>query len=159
MHQIEAEESATRHREEAELKASSQRLYQERKARYLNWPRERLLLLASVLLTGPSDNAVALEGFINREKELVGRTVSVSPRFSVESEPVVNLLKFRAGVYVEPSRFTDGTPRQHFTFGSDIKILPWNVFGLIEQQTWRISAFLDVAPRYQNFGFGIGAWH
>ena len=118
-----------------------------------------MLLLGSVLLTGPSDQAVALEGFVNRERELVGRRVSFSPRLAVETEPVPNYLKFRAGVYFEPSRFTDGTARQHFTFGSDVKLFAWDVLGLISEQTWRLSAFIDVAPRYQNFGFAIGAWH
>jgi hypothetical protein len=156
---IRDEEEEARVAEEAELRDGRQRLHQERKARYLNWPRERVLLLASMLLTGPSDNAVALEGFINRERELVGRTFSFSPRLAIESEPIPNFLKFRAGVYIEPSRFVDGTKRQHFTFGSDVKLFAWDVFGLINDQTWRLSAFIDVAPRYQNFGFAIGAWH
>lgn len=156
---IQAEEEEARDAEEIELRDARARLHDERKARYLNWPRERILLLGSMLLTGPSQDAVALEGFINRERELVGRSVSVSPRFAVESEPVPNWLRFRAGVYIEPSRFVDGTKRQHFTFGSDVKLFPWDVLGLIPNQTWRLSAFLDVAPRYQNFGFAIGAWH
>jgi hypothetical protein len=156
---INAEEEEAKAAEAAELRDARVRLSEERKARYLNWPRERVLLLASVLLTGPSDHAVALEGFINRERELVGRAVSFAPRFAVETEPVPNYLKFRAGVYLEPSRFSDGTARQHFTFGNDVKLFAWDVFGLIGAQTWRVSAFIDVAPRYQNFGFAIGAWH
>ena len=154
-----AEEKELRMVEDLELREAGERLYEARKARYVNWPRERLLLLASALVTGPSADAVALEGFINRERELVGRRASVSPRFAVETEAVPDLLKFRAGVYFEPSRFSDGSVRQHFTFGGDLKMLPWDVFGLIREQTWRLSAFLDVAPRYQNFGVGIGAWH
>lgn len=70
-----------------------------------------------------------------------------------------DLLRFRAGVYVEPSRFVDGTARQHFTFGSDVKLFAWNILGLFPGRIWRLSAFLDVAPRYQNFGFAIGVWH
>jgi hypothetical protein len=156
---IRAEEEEARDAEDIELRDGRQRLHEERKARYLNWPRERILLLGSVLLTGPSQNAVALEGFINRERELVGQNVSLSPRFAVESEPVPNFLRFRTGIYLEPSRFEDGTKRQHFTFGADVKLFPWDVLGLIPNQTWRLSAFLDVAPRYQNFGFAVGAWH
>lgn len=156
---IRAEEEEAREADEIELRDGRRQLHEERKARYLNWPRERILLLGSLLLTGPSQDAVALEGFINRERELVGRTVSISPRFAVESEPVPDLLRFRAGVYVEPSRFVDGTARQHFTFGSDVKLFAWNILGLFPGRIWRLSAFLDVAPRYQNFGFAIGVWH
>jgi len=157
---ITAEEEAAREVEEAEVRDARLRLREERKARYLNWPRERILLLGSMLLTGPSENAVALEGFINQEHELVGQTISVSPRFAIESEPVANWIKFRTGIYSEPSRFVDGTRRQHFTFGGDVRLFDWDVFGILPStQTWRISAFFDVAPRYENFGFGIGAWH
>lgn len=157
---LSAEEDDLREAEQAELRDAKKRLEEERRARFLNWPRERVLLLASVLLTGPSDQTVALEGFINRERELVGRRISVAPRFAVETEVVPNWVKFRAGIYVEPSRFTDGTPRQHFTFGGDLKLFHWDVLGILAQsQIWRLSAFVDIAPRYQNFGISIGIWH
>ena len=42
------------------------------RARYANWPRERILLLASVLLTGPttsgSSQSVSLEGFLDQKQ-------------------------------------------------------------------------------------------
>lgn len=146
-------------REEQELAEALDRAKDVRKARYLNWPRERLLMLASVVLTGPSDQAVALEGFIDQRRELVGQSVSVSPRFAVESEPIPNLIRGRTGVYFEPSRFTEGTLRQHFTFGGDLRLFSWDIFGIIPDTTWRLSGFFDIAPRYQNFGFAIGPWH
>jgi len=77
----------------------------------------------------------------------------------VESEPIPNLVRGRTGVYFEPSRFTDGTHRQHLTFGGDLRLFSWDIFGIIPETTWRISAFLDLAPRYQNLGFSIGPWH
>jgi hypothetical protein len=157
---IAAEEEDIREEEAVNLRDAKKRLEEERRARFLNWPRERVLLLASVLMTGPSDQAVAVEGFINRERELVGRRLSVAPRFAVETEVVPNWIKFRAGIYIEPSRFSDGTPRQHFTFGSDFKLFHWDVLGILSQsQIWRLSAFVDIAPRYQNFGLSIGLWH
>lgn len=154
-----AEEKMKRAIEDAELKDASRRLYYERRARFVNWPRERILLLASLLMVGPSDQAVALEGFLDQRRELVGRRVSLAPRFAVESELVPNLLRLRAGVYVEPSRFADGASRQHFTFGGDVRIFAWDLFGLVPYTTLRVSGFLDLAPRYENFGFGIGIWH
>lgn len=158
LRRIRQEQEAAQARHERELADAKKALYETRRARYLNWPRERIMLLASLLMTGPSLDAVALEGFIDQRRELVGRRISFSPRFAVEAEPVANLLMFRSGVYLEPSRFTDGQTRHHFTFGGDLKLFAWDVFGLIDDQTWRISAFLDVAPRYQSFGVGIGAW-
>ncbi|MDB4936841.1 MAG: hypothetical protein JWP87_3813 [Labilithrix sp.] len=153
------EEVAAQLREEQELADERERAQEVRKARYSNWPREHLLMLASVVLTGPSDEAVALEGFIDQRREIVGRSVSASPRFAVESEPIPNLVRGRAGVYFEPSRFVDGTHRQHFTFGGDLRLFSWDIFGIIPDTTWRLSGFFDIAPRYQNFGFAIGPWH
>jgi hypothetical protein len=145
--------------ERAQLAHAEKRLFEQRKARYVNWPRERVMLLASVLMTGPSEDAVAIEAFIDQRRETVGRRVALSPRIAVESEPVPNLMKFRAGIYMEPSRFAGVPARQHFTFGTDFRLFTWDVFGIITEQTWRLSAFVDMSPRYQNFGFGIGSWH
>jgi hypothetical protein len=153
------EEADARAAEDAELANAEKRLLEERKARYLNWPRAHVLVLASVLMTGASSEAVALEGFIDQRRELVGTKVAMAPRFAIESEPIPNLLKTRAGVYLEPSRFVDGTLRQHFTIGFDARVFAWDVFGLFPDREWRMSAFLDIAERYQNFGVGLGIWH
>jgi hypothetical protein len=157
--QMAREEATFRAGEDLELANAKKTSHEERRARYLNWPREHVLILASVLMTGTSDEAVALEGFIDQRRELVGRRANLAPRFAVESEAIPNRLKTRAGLYVEPSRFVDGTPRQHFTLGFDVRVFQWNVFGIFPDHEWRVSAFLDVAERYQNFGLGFGIWH
>ncbi len=157
--EIAGDELVTRTFENEELRTKKRQLYEERKARYLNWPRERILLLASLLIVGQSENAVALDGFLDRKLETVGTRVQYGPRFGVESEPISNLLRLRAGMYIEPSRFVDGTKREHFTFGGDVRTFSWDGFGLVANTTFRVSGFLDVSPRYQNFGLGIGAWH
>jgi hypothetical protein len=154
-----SEEAALRAEEDAEIRDRDAILQEERRARYTNWPREHVLLLASVLMTGPSAEAVALEGFIDQRRELVGTRATLAPRLGIEAEAIPNVLKTRAGVYVEPSRFRDGTPRQHFTTGLDVRVFEWDVLGLFPGAEWRVSAFLDVAERYQNFGFGVGSWH
>jgi hypothetical protein len=153
------ESAAAQAGDETELAYAKRLLYEERKARYLNWPRERLLLLASLLIVGLSDEAVALEGFVDQQRELVGRKASFGPRFAVESEPLPNVLRVRAGVYFEPSRFVDGTKREHFTFGGDLRTFTWDLFGLVPDTTIRMSGFVDLSPRYFNFGGGIGVWH
>ena len=153
------EELAIQEVEKARLEAESARLLAARKARFDNWPRERILLLGSLLMTGPSDNAVALEGFFDQRRELVGRSVSFSPRAGIEAEPVVNWAILRVGTYLEPSRFEDGFARQHFTFGGDLKLAYFSPFHIFGDQIWRVSAFADLAPRYTNWGLAIGAWH
>jgi hypothetical protein len=106
-----------------------------------------------------SNRAVALEGFLDQEVESVGQRVTVSPRAGIEAEPIANWVESRVGTYVEPSRFQNVAARQHFTFGGDLKLLPWNMFGLTQGQVWRVSLVLDVAQRYSDWGFAIGAWH
>ena len=157
--EIAREEDAIRAIEDQRLDAESQRLFEVRRAREQNWPRERILLVGGLLVTGASDESVSLEGFVQQEREIVGRKISLSPRFGLESEPVKNWLHGRIGSYLEPSRFDDGFARQHFTFGADIKLFPFSPWGIFGDQVWRLSFSMDMAPRYQNFGIGIGAWH
>jgi hypothetical protein len=153
------EEQSIRAIEDEHMAVESRRLRAIRKARFENWPRERLLILASVLIAGASENAVAMEGFLEQKLDYVGRSVSVIPRFGFESEPIVNLLRARVGTYIEPSRFEDGHARQHFTFGADLRLFPFSPFRIFGDQVWRAGFATDLAPRYANWGFGIGAWH
>jgi hypothetical protein len=115
--------------------------------------------MASVLVTGATTNAVSLEGFVNQQNDRYGQKATLSPRFGIESEPVANLIRGRVGSYIEPSLFQGGNVRQHFTFGGDIKLLPFDTFGLTKDQVWRLSLGLDAAPRYINYGLSLGAWH
>ncbi len=156
---LEREEAAIRAVEDQRLAEGARRSLAQRKARFANWPRERILLLASVLITGPTQNAVSLEGFLNQVHDQYGQHVTASPRLGIESEPIANLLRGRIGSYLEPSLFEGGNVRQHFTFGADVKLLPFDTFGLTRDQVWRISFAVDLAPRYINYGFSLGAWH
>jgi hypothetical protein len=152
-------EAAVRAIEDQHMEVERKRLHAIRVARDKNWPRERILVVGSMLVTGASDNAVSLDGFVRHSRELVGQTISLSPRIGVESEPVVNWLHARVGSYIEPSRYEDGHPRQHFTFGGDVRLFAFSPWGIFGDQVWRLSISADLAPRYQNFGLGIGAWH
>ncbi len=159
--QLHREEAARRLVEEARASAAEDALVQELKARYANWPRERILLVASLLIAGASSNAVAIEGFLNQNQERVGESVSIMPRVGLESEPIPNWVSARAGTYIEASRFSDGNARQHFTFGADVKLIhfsPWGIFG-DKDQVWRVSGVADLAPRYSNIGLAVGNWH
>ena len=59
------------------MSEESDRLRSVRKARYANWPREKILLLASVLMTGPSQNAVSVQGFLDQAGGPVGQSGDV----------------------------------------------------------------------------------
>jgi hypothetical protein len=156
---LDAEEARQRAAEDAQLEIEIKRLYDQRKARYDNWPREKILLLASVLLTGASSNAVSLQGFLDQRVETVGKAVTVTPRLGMEGEPLRDRMTLRVGTYVEPSRYETGTPRQHFTFGGDVRLFPIDFWGLIPRANLKFGFVIDLAPRYQNYGIAIGNWH
>jgi hypothetical protein len=153
------EEARERSAEDAELAALSKQLYDQRKARYENWPREKILLLASVLFSGPTSDAVSLQGFFNQQVQTVGRKMTVTPRLGIEGEPLRDRITVRVGTYVEPSRYEQGSPRQHFTFGGDVRLFPIDFWGILPAANWKLAFMIDLAPRYENYGIGIGNWH
>ena len=106
---------------------------------------------------GASSNAVALEGFLDQGARSWGRA-SRRPPPRGRGGAISNLVP--AGPERTSSRLAHRCDyRQHFTFGTDVRLLSWSLFGILPQTTWRVSAFLDLAPRYQNFGFSFGPWH
>jgi hypothetical protein len=153
------QEEAIRVVEDQELKAAEDTLMAERRARYENWPRQKILVAASVLVTGANPNAIALEDFFDQKLEQYAQSTTLSPRVGVEAEPIPGWLKGRIGTYLEPSRFAGVAARQHFTSGFDVKLFKWEGFGLFPRQVWRLSAVADVAPRYTDWGISFGAWH
>jgi hypothetical protein len=158
-----------RREEDKRLDEIRENLYSERHARYDNWPRERITVLLDVLVSGRAPDALGLESFFSQQAALrdptataafrrSGQKVSYSPRLGLEGEPVTDRLQTRIGTYIEPSRF-GGLSRQHFTFGFDVKLFPWRMFGLAGDTIWRIGGVADLAPRYQSIGLSVGAWH
>ena len=110
-------------------------------------------------MTGPSSNAVSVEGFLDQRTETVGQKVTFTPRLGLEGEPIRNRMLLRTGTYLEPSRYEGGTARQHYTFGTDVRLFPLDFWGLFPEADWKVGLFLDLAPRYTNAGIGIGNWH
>jgi hypothetical protein len=154
-----AQEKALRAIEDEHVREASAQLRLVREARFANWPREKILLLASALVTGPSADAISVEGFLDQRLERVGQQPTVTPRLGIEGEPLRDRMILRAGTYVEPSRYAGGSARQHFTFGADVRLFPLAFWGLLPEATWKIGLFVDLAPRYQNAGIGLGNWH
>jgi hypothetical protein len=163
------QETFIRREEDKRLDEARETLLLERRARYANWPRERITVLLEILVSGKAPDALGLESFFSEQAlgpammtstgwKRSGQRITYSPRLGLEGEPVTDRVQTRIGTYIEPSRF-GGAARQHFTFGFDVKLLAWSVFGLVGDQIWRIGGVADLAPRYQNFGISLGAWH
>ena len=69
-------------------------------------------------------------------------------------------MKVRVGSYLEPTRFATSAARVHITFGVDINVLKWNVFGLWpDDYRWQISTSFDIAAEYKAVSLGIGGWY
>lgn len=130
------------------------------RARYRAIPREKLLVTASVLVSGPVADGVGFESFLAQRVDRSGLSATVSPRVGVEGEPWLGRLQVRGGGYLEPSRFVESSPRLHETLGFDVKLFEWSVFGLFPEHTgWRIGAVTDLARNYFGWGAVLGNWH
>jgi hypothetical protein len=126
------------------------------KARHAALPRERVLLSASVLLSGPVKNAVGVESMLTQTVRHSGERPAVTVRAGVEAEVLPTWLVVRGGSYLEPSRFRSATARVHGTCGFDLRVLESEVFGLYDEGTrFRISGAVDGARDY--FGWSLGA--
>jgi hypothetical protein len=126
------------------------------KARYKAIPRQKVLLTASTVITGPTKNAVGLESMLSQVVDRSGQNTVVGVRAGVETEVIPWWLVVRAGSYVEPTRYQDGQTRIHGSAGLDVRVLRWSVFDLFDEDTlFRLSLSGDLARNY--FGWGIGA--
>ncbi|MCS6899178.1 MAG: hypothetical protein RMJ98_05290 [Myxococcales bacterium] len=141
-------------------------LEEERKARYDNWPRPRILVLADLLLTGSTPDGIGLQSFLRQEDVPSGSSVTYQPRLGIEGEPVLNRMMARVGTYLEPSRYQipEGSgflagARQHFTFGLEVRAFTSSLWGLVKTTQFTINLAGDLAPRYQNLGISLGTWH
>lgn len=150
--------------EPMELGRAYRALKEDRRVRGKNWPRERLLITAALLVTGPVDRGVSLEWFLRGnvpgETSKIGSSgaaVNFSPRFGIEAEPIPDLIGTRLGSYYEPSRF-GRVGRQHFTFGADLKMFSTTYWGLVPEVTYTLRAAVDLAPRYESLSLGLGVW-
>jgi hypothetical protein len=166
---LDAEEAREERAERAIDDAIRERLEDERRARFASWPRAHLLLTAELLVTGPTAAGVSIERFLAQNQaaerdgpSLIGASgasVNFSPRFGVETEPLPGRLHTRFGSYYEPSRLVVPVGRQHFTFGSDLRVLSTRWWGLVPETWYTVQASVDLAPRYQSLSLGIGVWH
>jgi len=132
------------------------------KARERALGRWYLLMATSLKVSGPVKNAVGVESFLQRVVDHSGDRVVASPHLGVESEVVPNWLKLRAGLYGEPTRFSNNRagPRMHTTVGFESKLFGWSVFGIWDKDAqWRVQASVDSSQRYFAWSASIGIWH
>jgi hypothetical protein len=157
------------------LERDRARLQGERRAILRNWPRDYLLVTADLVVTGPVARGVSIERFLGQGYTQdggpchavgSGESINFSPRVGLEIEPVPKWMHVRFGSYYEPNRFryqpeacNDRIGRQHFTFGADVKTFSTTWWGLVNEVTYKIQAYGDLAPRYQSFGAGFGVWY
>jgi len=117
-------------------------------------------IAASMVLSGAVENAVGVESLVSQTVNRSGQRVVLSPRIGVEVPIFPTWLKARGGSYVEPTRFDTSSPRVHGTFGLDLKLAVWNVFGLWpDNYMWRLGAGGDVAREYSTWGVTIAGWY
>jgi hypothetical protein len=122
--------------------------------------RHYLLMSASVLISGSVEDAIGVENMVSQSVQRSGENIVFSPRLGMEGAVLPELLKLRAGTYVEPTRFDTSTARVHGTFGMDVRVLNWNVFGFWpDDYVWRIGLGGDVSRRYFSWGITIGGWY
>jgi hypothetical protein len=116
-----------------------------------------LTLAADVFVHGSSPNAYGLESFGNHVLQRSGRHATFSPRAGLEYEWMPGRLRLRTGTYWEPGRFVGVPGRLHVTFGVELRIFHFWLWG--KARRGRISLTGDLAERYRNGGLSIGLWH
>ena len=157
-----AELRAERVKDQELLDQATQHTRDVLKARERALGRWYLLMATSMKVSGPVKNGVGVESFLQRVVDRSGERVVASPHLGVESEVIPQWLKLRAGLYGEPTRFSNNRagPRVHTTLGFETKLFPWSVFGIYDTDTqWRIQAALDSSQRYFAWSASIGVWH
>jgi len=157
---VERQLEAERERDEAVAETWRRRMRELLSDRYAELPRSYLLLSAALHVDGRVANAVGIESFLSQRVDRAGEHTTFSPRLGAEFEPWHDRLQLRGGSYLEPSRFRAADARVHGTFGFDLRLFSWTVFGLAERRTsWRAGAVIDFARDYLSWGVSLGVWH
>lgn len=123
-------------------------------------PREFYLLSASVIFLGRAEpDSIGLDAFFDQEQRTRRQTASFAFRIGTEMEPWPNRLKVRGGLYLEPARSAELAPRMHATFGFDLRLFRWDLFGLMDPFDFRVSFTFDGAYDYVSYSVGAGMWY
>jgi hypothetical protein len=154
--ELERAADADEERLEKAAKQAKRRLLND----YAKMNRAYVLLAGSLIVTGPTRNALGIESFLRQEVNRSGERAVLSPHVGIESEFWPNVLQLRAGSYLQPSRFQTAHARWHATLGGNVRLFEWSVFGLWPDDfVWSLGANLDAASRYFTWGFAISGWY
>jgi hypothetical protein len=115
-----------------------------------------LLLAFDIRASGPIENAVGINSFLEQTVQPKGESVSVGYHTGIEGEIMPGRLILRLGDYLEPSRFSGVSARNHLTGGFEIRVLKINVLG---ERNLSISYAFDVARQYFVNFISLGFWH
>jgi len=114
----------------------------------------------AMLISGAVEAAVGIESLLTQKVNRSGQRVVSSPRVGIECGILPELIKLRAGSYLEPTRFETSDMRVHGTAGIDIKLFRWSVFGAWpDDYMWRLGLGGDASTRYYTFGLSLGGWY
>ena len=113
-------------------------------------------VVADLVATGASPNAYGLQAFGIHELERSGRHISWSMRGGAEYEWLPGRLRVRGGTYWEPGRFEGVDGRLHVTFGIEVRVFEFELWG---PRRGQITLTGDGAPHYQNVALSLGFWH
>jgi hypothetical protein len=93
-----------------------------------------------------------LSGFLRQTAQRSGDQIAFGLRVGAESEVWQDRMKVRLGSYLEPSRTNRKFYRLHGTLGLEAR--------LFDFWSWSagITATVDVAKLYFNWGLGLGLW-
>jgi len=153
---FEAEQAADDRRFEEQQQSVRQRIEHD----HLVMNRFYVQFSGSMLVSGAVDAAVGIESLLTQKVNRSGQRVVSSPRVGVECGIVPELIKLRAGSYLEPTRFETSDMRVHGTAGIDIKLFRWSVFGAWpDDYLWRLGLAGDASTRYYTFGLSLGGWY
>lgn len=141
--------------DQAELQADV-----ELRRRYHAYPRHYLLVSAALMVRGSTQDSVGVGSVVRGVVERSRDTVRLSPRLGIEGEALAERLVLRGGSYLEPATAIASNHRLHGTFGCDVKLFHWSVFGLIDEfDALMASAAVDGAKNYLNTSVSVGFWH
>lgn len=115
-----------------------------------------LLFAFDIRASGPIENAVGINSFLEQTVQTKGETASVGYHAGVEGELMPGRLILRLGDYLEPSRFSGVSPRNHLTGGFEIRVFKINFFG---ERNVSMSYAFDVAREYFVNFISLGFWH
>ncbi|MBL9038215.1 MAG: hypothetical protein JNG84_06875, partial [Archangium sp.] len=114
------------------------------------------LLTAQLDVFFPVQGATLVGAFLQQpdfDAKPAGYQLSFQPRFGVEKELFIDLLRLRTGTYLEPPLVETGPfVRPHWTVGFELFLFKLGK----ERVSFGLS--LDFANRYMNMSFGFLVW-